>query len=236
MAFHSILFPSTAFAIAMSAGLEGADPTEEQQPLPDKPTPTVTLDELIAKRADPMNDPRCGTIQALGPALGASFEARFRVLWGSVFALVPHPGFHYQEGTDSSFAISWPWSLPFGPASERQVTKRFCVNDQVDEHKPHRLLAEPGIVFTGKTTVFVRPGYRFVWHPKDWRFGVGAGIGSTMELRGEHGFRASLSPELLVQFGKCCKPFYSMLALRYDRFFTDNAKDAVLVNIGITYF
>jgi hypothetical protein len=180
-------------------------------------------------------DWRCETIQALGPALAAASDIQLRALLAAVAILVPHPGLQVRGGDGVRFGLSWPWSWPFGPASEREVTPVMCASDHVEEYKPNRLVLEPGFVLASPTVFFVRPGYRFLWHRLGWPLGIGAGLGSTLEVQAGE-VRASVSPEALVQLGECCRPSYLMFSIRYDRFFAGEQRDVFTAHVGLTYF
>jgi hypothetical protein len=77
----------------------------------------------------PLDDPRCGTIQALGPGLEAAFEGMSKAIDRALAVVVPHVGVRALEGTD--LVLSWPWSLPFGSPIAETVIRRFCVEDVV---------------------------------------------------------------------------------------------------------
>jgi hypothetical protein len=166
--------------------------------------------------------------------------------WGEFFAgiggsydvllatLIPHAGAQLRGAAPASVA-SWPWALSFGPpytCSRREGTydMRFF--------RVHRLLVEPGVVAGDRGIgFFTRPGYRFVYHPSDWVLGVGGGFGTTVEIAGNREpFRASLSPEAVLQFGNCCDHAYFTLAIRYDHYFTGRNNDIVGASLGFVYF
>lgn len=83
-----------------------------------------------------------------------------------------------------------------------------------EELKSHRIVLEPGLVLGNPPVIFVRPAYRFLWHPATSGIGIGAGVGSTWELTGGLGVRGSASPEVVLQLGRCCGPGYALLSLR----------------------
>ncbi|WP_437923199.1 hypothetical protein WMF37_29715 [Sorangium sp. So ce291] len=60
-------------------------------------------------------------------------------------------------------------------------------------------------------TFRVRAGYRGVYHPRGGVFGVLAGAGTTTELWPV--VRPSISPELGVHLGSCCRDFAPMVTL-----------------------
>lgn len=166
--------------------------------------------------------------------------------WGEFFAgvggsydvllatLIPHAGAQLRGASPASVA-SWPWSLSFGPpyaCSRKEDTfdMRFF--------RVHRLLIEPGVVAGDRGVgFFTRPGYRFLYHPSDWVLGVGGGFGTTIEIAGNREpFRASLSPEAVVQFGNCCEHGFFTLAIRYDHYFAGRNLDIVGASLGFVYY
>ena len=152
-----------------------------------------------------------------------------------IASIVPHFGAQLRVQTPAA-VVSWPWSIPFGPAftaSRKQGT--FTVND----FRSNRLMLEPGLVSSTRGTGFyVRPGYRFLYHPSEWVVGIGAGIGSTIELAGnrEPRGRPSVSPEALIQFGHCCESGYFTLTFRYDHYFAGDATNILGGSLGYTFF
>ncbi len=147
---------------------------------------------------------------------------------------VPHFGAQLRA-ENPAVVVSWPWSLPFGPAftcSRKQGT--FTVRN----FKSHRILLEPGLVGSKVGAgFFTRPGYRFLYHPSDWVVGAGGGLGTTVELSGNREpTRMSLSPEAVIQFGHCCDSSYFTLAVRYDRFFAGTNLNIVWGSLGYTFF
>jgi hypothetical protein len=149
-------------------------------------------------------------------------------------SIIPHFGAQLRIDTPAAL-ISWPWSLPIGPAytcARRQGTFR------VYDFRAHRLMLEPGIVSSQRGTgVLVRPGYRFLYHPSDWVVGAGGGIGSTIETVGKsEPFRASIGPEIVMQFGHCCDSSYFTLAFRFDRYFAGTSKNIIGGSLGYTFF
>ncbi len=149
-------------------------------------------------------------------------------------SLLPH--FGAQLRADSpALVVSWPWQVPLGPAftcSRRRGS--FTMRD----FRSHRLLVEPGIIAGQRGVgVFVRPAYRFLYHPSDWVVGAGGGVGSTFELTGNREPpRPSLSPEAVIQFGHCCEASYFTLAMRFDRFFAGENRSILWGSLGFTFF
>jgi hypothetical protein len=149
-------------------------------------------------------------------------------------SLIPH--FGAQLRSDSpALVVSWPWSLPIGPAytcSRKQGT--FTVRS----YRGHRIMLEPGIIASQRGAgVFTRPGYRFLYHPSDWVVGAGGGLGSTIEIAGNREpLRPSLSPEAVLQFGHCCDSSYFTFAIRFDRFFGGDNLNILWGSLGYTFF
>jgi hypothetical protein len=156
--------------------------------------------------------------------------------YGLLATLAPDLGLRMGSGPPLvRFQLSWPWTLPFGPPMSITRSSDEC-DQRLYELKPLRLLFEPGIVFTSTTTLYARPGLRFVFHPAGWSAGVGAGIATTIEALGPWGVRASVSPEMLVHWGRCCEPGFLSLSLRYDRFFAGEELNAVTTSVGFSFF
>lgn len=148
--------------------------------------------------------------------------------------ILPHVGAQYRLDAPA-VVVAWPWSVPLGPAytcSRRQGT--FTV----DSFRSHRALLEPGVVSGQRGTgAYVRPGYRFIYHPSEWVVGAGGGLGSTIDIAGlREPFRFSVSPEAVLQFGHCCGPDYFILSFRYDHYFKGTAVDVIGGTLGFTYF
>jgi hypothetical protein len=174
-------------------------------------------------------DPECETMKYYGEALGGMVREQALLVVASV---LPHPGLRIQpDGTGPHMTLSWPWSLPFGQPGE---TSSYGHCGKAYHHR-HRVVLEPGIVLNAAEGLFVRAGYRYIWHRANTRVGFGAGIGSTGELRGPDTPRASVSPELLVHYGRCCVSGYLLLSLRYD-YFPGAGPGVAAASIGITYW
>ncbi|WP_437497877.1 hypothetical protein [Sorangium sp. So ce1099] len=85
----------------------------------------------------------------------------------------------------------------------------------------HRVVLAPGLAIgeqLGATaddradvTFRMRAGYRGVYHPRGGTFGVLAGAGTTMEFWPL--VRPSISPELGLHLGSCCRDFAPMVTL-----------------------
>lgn len=147
--------------------------------------------------------------------------------------VLPHVGAQLR-GDSPAAVVSWPWSVPFGPsftASRTQGT--FTVRD----YRAHRALLEPGVFSSPKGAGFyLRPAYRFFFHPSDWVVGLGAGVGTAVEITKAEPFRASLSPEIVLQFGHCCDPGYFNLTVRFDRYFTGTDLNMPSGSLGFVFF
>lgn len=148
--------------------------------------------------------------------------------------IIPHAGAQLRT-EDVAGVVSWPLSVPFGPAF---TCARKRGTFTVKPYRSHRLMLEPGISSSNRGVgAFVRPGYRFLYHPSDWVIGIGGGIGSTIEIAGNREpFRPSIGPEAVVQFGHCCDSSYFTFAARYDRFFGGEQRDIVWGSLGYTFF
>jgi hypothetical protein len=146
--------------------------------------------------------------------------------------LVPHVNAVLRDSTPEP-GLSWPWSFPIGPAS---TCSRRPGGFDLKKYRPFRLMVEPGFVAGEKSiAVFLRPGLRFLYHPTSWFVALGGGVGSMFELTGLEPARASLSPEALIQFGKCCEPGYVTLSVRREIFFAGKTQ-LWFANVGFTYF
>jgi hypothetical protein len=150
--------------------------------------------------------------------------------------IIPSVGAQLRAETPAA-VIAWPWQFPIGPPS---TCTRKVGSFVVGMNRPHRAVLEPGIVSSNKGIGFyVRPGYRYVYHPSDWVVGAGAGLGSTIEIAGQReSFRIGIGPELLAHFGHCCEPGYFTLTARYDRFFssTSGVLNLLTGTLGYTFF
>ena len=198
---------------------------------------TVTTTPIARANSAPATDPAPPAFQnaecTTEPALWMSYAegmADARALL--VAAVVPHVGVRLQDEPWSlGPAFGWPWSLAFGPATAS--SRRIC---GTDDHLPHRLVLEPGIVVASRVLFYFRPGYRFVWHAAGGRTGFGAGLGSTVEIVGVPEVRASVSPELLLHLGRCCRPGYLLVSLRYDRYWQGTGRNELTASVGITFW
>jgi hypothetical protein len=149
-------------------------------------------------------------------------------------SMIPHFGAQLRAESPA-LVVSFPWQLPIGPAytcSRKQGT--FTVRG----YKFHRVMFEPGIIASQRGAgVFTRPGYRFLYHPSDWVVGAGGGLGSTIEIAGNREpLRPSISPEAVMQFGRCCDSSYFTFAVRFDRFFGGDNLNILWGSLGYTFF
>ncbi len=147
--------------------------------------------------------------------------------------LLPHVG-PVLRGPTPETGLSWPWQFPIGRPS---ACSRRSGSYQISKYKPLRLMFEPGIDFGQQAIVVsVRPGVRYIYHPTEWPAGLGGGLGTMIELTGKEPVpRASFSPEVVVQLGRCCEPGYFLLAIRHDFFFAGK-NDLWVASVGFTYF
>lgn len=158
------------------------------------------------------------------------------LIYGGIATLVPTLGLRLGQDTSRSrFALSWPWSLPLGPVFASTKEEGPC-QERVFEMRPLRLLLEPGLAFTTPVTFSVRPGVQAMFQRATWNVGIGAGLGSTMETTGPYGLRASLSPEILLNWGRCCGPGFLRVAMRYDLFFSGRERHAFTTNVGFSFY
>jgi hypothetical protein len=238
-AAHHALF----VAVLASASLAGAPARAEEPPVDaaDGPTACKALRERNERElaawqkqqpATPYVYPREKLIlDAPWVKLLDSLGTSGGVLLASI---IPHVGAQLRAETPA-FVVSWPWSFPLGPPS---TCTRKQGSFNVNLHRPHRAMLEPGIVASNRGVgIFVRPGYRYIHHPSDWVVGVGGGLGSTIEVAGNREpFRIGIGPEALLHFGHCCESSYFTLAVRYDRFFTGTVLNLVTGSLGYTFF
>jgi hypothetical protein len=146
--------------------------------------------------------------------------------------LVPHLNAVLRDATPEP-GLSWAWQFPIGPASS---CSRRVGGFDYQAYRPFRLMFEPGFIAGDRGfAVFVRPGLRFLYHPSDWFVGLGGGLGSMIELTGREPARASLSPEVLIQFGGCCEHGFVTLSFRREIFFAGTSQ-LWIANVGFTYF
>ena len=173
--------------------------------------------------------PRVRDHEVFGEALGGMFRDK---RWSSRSRRCFPPRLRIQpDGPGPHMTLSWPGRFRSG--RPRTSSPRGHCGEAY--HNRHRLVLEPGIVLNASEAIFVRAGYRYLWHRAGARVGFGAGIGSTGELRGPDTPRASVSPELLVRFGRCCLSGYLLLSLRYD-YFPGAGPGTAAASIGITYW
>ncbi|MDR0967088.1 MAG: hypothetical protein LBM75_11445 [Myxococcales bacterium] len=217
------IFPEVRENLApMEAGLCGTCPTKSAiQPWPWEAVfnPICAVDEMILTE----------------PERGLSTPVQ-NLLYGGIATLVPSMGVRAgQRSSRARFALSWPWSLPIGPIMASSREDGPC-QARVFDLRPLRLLLEPGLAFTAPVTFSIRPGAQAIFQRASWNFGIGAGLGSTLETTGPYGVRASVSPELLLNWGRCCGPGFLRLSLRYDLFFTGKEHHALTTHVGFSFY
>lgn len=213
-------------------------------------TPVDTADGPSACKAfRAKNDRELAAWEKQQPAVPYAYAREDNVVnapWGGFFkgvgsatelilaTIIPSVGAQLRADTPAA-VIAWPWQFPLGPPSTCTRKRGSFI---VATHRPHRALLEPGIVSSNRGVGFyVRPGYRYVYHPSDWVVGFGGGLGSTIEIAGQREpFRMGIGPELLAHFGHCCESGYFTLAARYDRFFTGGVLNLVTGTLGYTFF
>jgi hypothetical protein len=173
-------------------------------------------------------DPECFTMLHFGDSMSRLADLYI----GGIAAVVPNPGLRWQAyGAAPRATLSWPWSIPFGPVG---ATSWGTCDESV--HRPSRVVLEPGLTLTSSPGFFLRAGYRFLWQRDGRRVGFGGGLGSTAELRGPDTPRASVSPEVLVRYGRCCWPGYLLLSIRYDYFPDTTAPSVFASSVGVTFW
>jgi hypothetical protein len=197
----------------------------------------VSDKEVAAFRASqppqPYPDPRQETV--LGAPWADVGKGLGKVpldLWLATF--IPHVGVTLRSEAPA-FVLAWPWSFPVGPTF---TCSKHASALTVSNHHPFRLMLEPGMMYGDRLFVFyARPGARVVWQPPDWVVGLGGGFGSTIDIVSrQEGFRASLSPEVVLRLGKCCDPGYFTLAGRLDVYLAGQSRVQPMVHLGFSYF
>ena len=182
--------------------------------------------------------PECGAMAGISEGFADAFIELGNAIFGVVTRVVPDAGFAYDVTTPAAWAqISWPLDFAFAPETGRTVYPRKCGKDVVYKSKASRLLLEPmiriGAVNDKVAARFhLRPGYRFLFRTPRSRIAFGAGLGSTLDFAG--GFQPSISPELVVSYGKCCEPSYLTLAARFEHYFSPSRNSASL-QVGWTF-
>jgi hypothetical protein len=228
-------------ALASSTASERARAEETPVEAADGPTACKALREK--------NERELAAWQKQQPAVPYAYPREDNVAnapWGRLFkslgasielvlaTLLPHVGAQLRADTPAA-VISLPWSFPIGPPS---TCTRKQGSFNVALHRPHRIVLEPGIVSSNRGVgFFTRPGYRYIHHPSDWVVGFGGGLGSTIEVAGQHEpFRIGIGPEVLAHFGHCCESSYFVLSARYDRFFKGDVLNLLTATLGYTFF
>ena len=153
-------------------------------------------------------------------------------LWLATF--IPHLG-AVMRGGEPAFSISLPWQFPLGPTL---TCSKRAGGFQVMNHKPVRLVLEPGIHAGDRLfTAWTRLGARYIHQSAGWVVGLGGGAGSTIQFVGKNeALRASIAPEAVIRFGRCCEHGNFTVAIRFDHYFERQHPDQLLINLGYTYF
>ena len=232
LAFLSVLAVAGEARAEEETPVEAANGSTDCRALRDKNEQELQLYEK-RQPAVPYQYPRPNTV------INAPWGEFFKGVGASggliLSTILPHVGAQYRGGSPA-ILLSWPWSvLVIGPmysCTRKQGTY------EVDGHRVHRFMVEPGLNSgSNGTGVHVRGGYRFIWHPTTWPVGPGLGFGSTVELVGnKEPFRYSVSPEAVAHFGNCCASNYFTFAVRYDHYFKGTNRDIVGGSLGYTFF
>jgi hypothetical protein len=230
---------ATLAAVPRALAADKTEPADASQASPGdelSPGGLATGGPAFGKTPWESDDPFCtgidDTISGIGN--GLNDIARDLVV-GAAAIVLPSIGARAGPSHGAQLQLSWPAGFAFGPTTGKSRRTKAC-GGLVYEHRPLRTLIEPGLALSAPLTVFVRPGLRYVWHRPYRLLGLGAGVGSTVELRGPDGARASVGAELLVHAGACCAPGYVLVSLRYDRFFAGAGRDVLSVAAGLAYY
>lgn len=208
-----------------NTGADYADGTREVKELIDRNEKAIIL-YAGAQNATPYVYPREKLV--LGAPWGNLFSGLSDAGPALLATFAPQIGVSIRSGLPLP-AVSWPWAFPIGPAFH---ASRARGDFRVFTYKPFRLVLEP-VLWLGKTVTFsVRGAARVMVHPTKWPVGIGGGLGSTVMLTAAG---ASISPEFLVQIGRCCEPGYVTLCARAD-LFVNGAPAAGGLSVGYTYF
>ena len=147
-----------------------------------------------------------------------------------IAALVPAVGLEIERGHALPAAsLAWSVSRPFGPVTACS-TARY--SGDLYELRSLRATIEGGVVIRSRPWEYLRPGLRAIWHRTAWPLGVGAGLGTTLALMPEQQGAASVSPELLLHYGRCCGFGYGLLTLRADVFFPSRYPTTATASLG----
>ena len=178
--------------------------------------------------------PECGTMMYFGEGWSAGMQGLVESVDFVVDLLLPDLGLQAGSRIGIAPVLAWPLALPFGRPTATTVERYHCAEDVVSQMQPHRVVLEPGISFTTKTTWWLRPAYDYVWHAAGARFGFAASIGATVSLRGSDVF-TSAGPEIGLRYGRCCRPLYLSFGVRYDVSLTASKEQMFLVKVGLSY-
>lgn len=163
-------------------------------------------------------------------SMGDAFGTMAALRWSAV---LPTVGVHLQRDSRTpGLALSWSYSLPFGPVT----ACRSGAPGDVQEFRSLRLVLEPGLVVRRPVSAFLRPGVRGLWHPSGARIGVGVGIGSTLAWIDAARVAASISPELVLHLGRCCRPGYLLFTVRADRYLPRREPDTLIANVSLAFW
>jgi len=149
-------------------------------------------------------------------------------------AITPSVGFEVDREHDRpAFALAWSATLPWGPVTACRASRR---SHDLYTLRSLRAVVEGGVLIRSSTTPYVRPGLRAIWHRSAWPIGVGAGLGSALALTSDKHGAVSVSPELLLHYGRCCAPGYLLLALRADVFFPRTTPASAVASVTFAYW
>jgi len=175
----------------------------------DSPRLCATLAGAARRRLEERPLTEVDVYRGMGDAFGAMAAMQ-------VATFVPTLGLHLERGSRApGLVISWPASIPLGPVTACRLSP---TGGDLHEFQALRLVVEPGVVVRRPVTLFLRPGLRAIWHRSTWRVGFGGGVGSTLAWIDGDRIAASVSPELTLHIGRCCRPGYVILNVRVDRY------------------
>ncbi len=184
-------------------------------------------------------NPECGSIRAMGSGLAIALYRFARIGYAVATSLVPEGGLRVDDEGQAYLTASWPLEIPFGPASgSERIDFGTCAAPLVERYPISRIVLEPIISKTHRDGVDIgfetRAGYRFMWHASESSWGVGVGMGSTLDWQNDT--RASASPELRLQYGECCTPSYLTITFRYDRYLAGDGRSVIGGLAGWTFW
>ncbi len=151
-----------------------------------------------------------------------------------VAAVVPSVGIELDRAHDGpALALAWSASVPFGPVTACRSGRH---SRDLYRLRALRAVLEGGVVLRSSAWPYLRPGLRGIWHRSAWPLGIGAGLGTTLALMPDAHGAASVSPELLLHYGRCCDPGYLLLALRADMFFPRRYPTSALASLTFAFW